>query len=274
MAESLLASINDVLTGHTALAVSILEAGCTESDLADRLCALVLRVAGGTRLWAEATSVLTDRDTPGCCASAEAASRLRDEGNAAFGCGRFTRAAELYSDSLVHVNEQRHAALAAKVYNNRSLCWLRLGQPQAALGDAALALRICERASPDLDPASCPRAGDRAKAAHRAAAALAAGAQPEQSEEEAQLEADVQALPPLVRAEASAEEGRALAAAAALEPGQVVYEEARPWVSVLLRPHRKTVSWCASNGSRFLRALVGFQRAVACIPGEGACMYH
>ena len=248
MAESLLASIDNLVAGHTALADGVLEAGCNDSDLADRLCALVLRVAGGTRLWAEALSVLTDRDTPGCCASAEAATRLKDEGNAAFGSGRFARAAELYSDSLVHVDERRHAALAAKTYNNRSLCWLRLGQPQAAHGDAALALRLCDAANPDLDPVPGPDAGVRTKAAHHAAAALAGGARPEVSGVEAsQPETDVQALPPLVRVEASAEEGRALAAAAAVEPGQVVYGEARLWVSVLLRPHRKTVSWCASR---------------------------
>lgn len=243
MAENLLGKITRCLAEHTALAEQIRN-NSDGKDLAKHLCALVLQLVGSCNLWDNALGVLLDVNTAGTCSCPEAALQLKGSGNTAFVSGHFEEAAELYSDSLVHVNEQQHAACAAKVYNNRALCWLRLHRPQAAYADAALALRLCENANPAEDPESDPSVA--AKARHRLASAAAAGADPDSDPKEPhQPEPGAHALPASVRVEVSAEGGRALAAARAFEPGQVVYAEPQPWVSVLLRPHRKTVSLCA-----------------------------
>lgn len=243
MAENLLDKITGRLAEHIALAEQI-KNSCDGNDLPKHLCVLVLQLVGSCNLWYDALGVLLNVNTAGTCSCPEAALQLKNSGNTAFVSGHFEEAAELYSDSLVHINELQHAACAAKVYNNRALCWMRLHRPQAAYADAALALRLSEVANPAEDPESDPTTA--AKARHRLASATAAGATPDSdSKEPHQPEPGAHALPASVRVEVSAEGGRALAAARAFEPGQVVYAEPQPWVSVLLRPHRKTVSLCA-----------------------------
>ena len=261
MAENLLEKITGRLAEHIALAEQVKD-NADGNDLARHLCALVLQLIASCGLWENALGVLLDMNTVGACSRPEAALQLKDSGNNAFFSGHFEEAAELYSDSLVHVNEQQHAACAAKVYNNRALCWLRLHRPQAAYADAALALRLCQNPNPAENPKLDPNIA--AKARHRLASAAAAGANPDSDPEEpCQLEAGAHVLPASVRMDVSAEGGRALAAARAFEPGQVVYGEPQPWVSVLLRPHRKTVSWCvrrAGRGSHAVWACYSCQR--------------
>jgi hypothetical protein len=262
MAGSLLDSIAAAAAAHASAAERITTSTADSSNLADQLCALVLRTVGRSAQWADALGVLLDASVPGCCADLAAALRLKDAGNAAFAAGDVQRAADLYSDALAQVDEARHASDAAKLYNNRALCWLRLrprGAPAAAAPDACLALALCD--APAGAPAAAPAAGTRAKALHRLAAAAAAGAapalgagacgaagaaeaaRPGRGSGEAAVEwgPSWAALPPGVRTEVTQCEGRALAAARELAPGQVAFAEARPWASVLLRPHRKTV---------------------------------
>jgi len=258
MAGSLLDSIAAAAAAHASDAERIIASTADSSDLADQLCALVLRTVGRSAAWADALRVLLDASVPGCCADLAAALRLKDAGNAAFAAGDVRRAADLYSDALAQVDEARHAPDAAKLYNNRALCWLRLrpvGAPEAAAADAGLALALCDA------PAGAG-AGTRAKALHRLAAAAVAGAalapvagacgaagaleaaRPGHESREAAVGwagPGWAALPPGVRVEVTPREGRALAAARELAPGQVAFAEARPWASVLLRPHRKTV---------------------------------
>ena len=258
MAGSLLDSIAAAAAAHASDAERIIASTADSSNLADQLCALVLRTVGRSAAWADALRVLLNASVPGCCADLAAALALKDAGNAAFAAGDVRRAADLYSDALAQVDEARHAPDAAKLYNNRALCWLRLrpaGAPAAAAADAGLALALCDA------PAGAG-AGTRAKALHRLAAAAVAGAalapvagacgaagaleaaRPGHESREAAVGwagPGWAALPPGVRVEVTPREGRALAAARELAPGQVAFAEARPWASVLLRPHRKTV---------------------------------
>ena len=251
MAGSLLDSIAAAAAAHASDAERIIASTADSSNLADQLCALVLRTVGRSAAWADALRVLLNASVPGCCADLAAALALKDAGNAAFAAGDVRRAADLYSDALAQVDEARHAPDAAKLYNTRALCWLRLrpaGAPAAAAADAGLALALCDA------PAGAPAAGTRAKALHRLAAAAAAGAAPAPGAGACGAAGAAEGaagragpgwatLPPGVRVEATPREGRALAAARELAPGQVAFAEARPWASVLLRPHRKTVCW-------------------------------